>query len=121
MKYLKTLSLIAVTMSLTACGGIKSQDEIAQLSPTEVAQLGCNAFKSLELEQLKLIISERMYKKLEEKTDDELFRAKASRLDCEVTEVTQARFRKQQGMIVSFVKGRDIKVFKVDGKYQIDM
>ncbi len=64
MKCINSLALVGLTLSLAACGGIKSQEEIAQLTPTEVAQLGCSAYKNIELEQLQYLFPEKSYKKL---------------------------------------------------------
>lgn len=120
MKPIKFLSLIALSLSLVACGGIKTQEDIAQMSPKEVAELACNSLKSVEVEQLKLLMAERKHKQLIEKSQDERFTARAGRLDCEITNVSKKTFRGQEGTIVSFAKGRDMKVYKEDGQYRID-
>ncbi len=121
MKGIKELGLAAVTLSLTACGGIKSQEEITQMSPTEVAVLACNAYKNIELEQLQFLFPEKTYKRLIRKTskNSEEFAAYVEDANCEVKNTESITYKRLDSTRITFEKFDAIKVFKVDGQYQI--
>ena len=121
MKCIKSLGLVAITLSLTACGGIKSQAEITQMSPTEVAVLACNAYKNIELEQLQLLFPEKTYKKFISKTSKypEKFAAYVENANCEIKNTESITYKKIDSTRIIFEKFDAIKVFKVDGQYQI--
>mgnify|MGYP003629408480 CR=1 FL=1 len=121
MKHLKLLGVTAVALSLAACGGIKSQEEIAQMSPTEVAVLACNAYKNIELEQLQFLFPEKTYKKFISKTSKypEKFAAYAEKANCEVKNTESITYKKIDSTRITFEQFDAIKVFQVDGQYQI--
>jgi len=121
MKCIKSLGLVAITLSLTACGGMKSQEEITQMSPTEVAVLACNAYKHIELEQLQYIFSEKSYKKLIRKSskNPDRFSEFVEDADCGVIKAENVSYKRLDATRVTFEEFSAIKVFKVDGKYQI--
>jgi hypothetical protein len=121
MKCIKSLGLVAITLSLAACGGIKSQEEIAQMSPIEVAVLACNAYKNIKLEQLQFLFPEKAYKKLVSKTSKypEKFAAYAEKANCEVKNTESITYKKVDSTRITFEQFDAIKVFQVDGQYQI--
>ncbi|MBA6356637.1 MULTISPECIES: hypothetical protein [unclassified Colwellia] len=121
MKCIKSLGLVAITLSLTACGGIKSQAEITQMSPTEVAVLACNAYKNIELEQLQFLFPEKAYKKFISKTSKypEKFAAYVENANCKIKNTESITYKKIDSTRITFEKFDVIKVFKVDGQYQI--
>ena len=121
MKCIKILGLAAITLSLTACGGIKSQEEITQMSPTEVAVQACNAYKNIELEQLQFLFPEKTYKRLVSKTSKypEKFAAYVEDANCEVKNTESITYKRLDSTRITFEKFDAIKVFKVDGQYQI--
>ncbi|AOW78371.1 hypothetical protein A3Q34_16900 [Colwellia sp. PAMC 20917] len=121
MKCIKSLGLVAITLSLTACGGIKSQAEITKMSPTEVAVLACNAYKNIELEQLQFLFPEKAYKKFISKTSKypEKFAAYVENVNCEIKNTESITYKKIDSTRITFEKFDAIKVFKVDGQYQI--
>jgi hypothetical protein len=121
MKHFKLFGVTAVALSLAACGGIKSQEEIAQMSPTEVAVLACNAYKNIELEQLQFLFPEKSYKRLIRKTskNSEAFAAHVEDANCEVKNTESITYKKIDSTRITFEKFDAIKVFQVDGQYQI--
>lgn len=121
MKYLKSLSLIAITLSLAACGGIKSKEEIAIMSPTEVAVLACNAYKNIELEQLQPLFPEKSYAKFISKSTKypEKLSDFVKDANCEVKSSEEKTYKRLDATRVTFTKFSAIKVFKIDGQYQI--
>jgi hypothetical protein len=121
MKCINSLALVGLTLSLAACGGIKSQEEIAQLTPIEVAVLGCNAYKNIELEQLQYLFPEKSYKKFISKTRKypEKFAAYAEKANCEVKNTESITYKKVDSTRITFEQFDAIKVFQVDGQYQI--
>lgn len=121
MKYVKSLSLVAISLSLAACGGIKSKGEIAELSPTDVAVLACNAYKNIELEQLKPLFPEKSYESLISKNNKYPNKLKAyvKGANCEVKSSDSVIHKKQDATRITFKKFSAIKVFKIDGEYQI--
>lgn len=123
MKYLKSLSLIAITLSLAACGGIKSKEEIAIMSPTEVAVLACTAYKNIELEQLQPLFPEKSYNRLIRKSSKnaDKFSEFVKDADCGVTKTENITYKRLDAIRVSFEKFNAIKVFKVDDQYQVAM
>lgn len=123
MKHLKLLSLFAVTMSLAACGGIKSQEEISQMTPTDVAVLACNSYKNIELEQLQPLFPEKSYKRFISKAskDADKLREFVKDADCGVKKTENITYKRLDAIRVSFEKFSVIKVFKVDGQYQVAM
>jgi len=121
MKHLKSFSLVVITLYLAACGGIKSQEEITQMSPTEVAVLVCNAYKNIELEQLQPLFPEKSYKRLIRKTskNPDGFSEFVKDADCGVTKTENITYKRLDTTRVSFEKFDAIKVFQVAGQYQI--
>jgi len=121
MKHLKSFSLVVITLSLAACGGIKSQEEIAQMSPTEVAVLACNAYKNIELEQLQFLFPEKTYKRFVLKTskNSEAFAAHVEDANCEVKNTESITYKMMPSTRITFEKFDAIKVFQVAGQYQI--
>jgi hypothetical protein len=114
---------MAITLSLAACGGIKSKEEIAQMSPTDVAVLACNAYKNIELEQLQPLFPEESYKKFIRKTSKnaDKFSEFVKDADCGVTKTESITYKRLDATRVSFEKFSAIKVFKVDDQYQVAM
>jgi len=123
MKYYKSLVLVAVTLSLAACGGIKSKEEIAKMSPADVAVLACNAYKNIELEQLQPLFTEKSYKRLIRKSSKNADKLSEFVQDanCSVTKTENITYKRLDATRVSFEKFSAIKVFKVDGQYQVAM
>ncbi len=121
MKCIKSLGLVATTLSLAACGDIKSKEDITAMSPTEVAVLACNAYKNIELEQLQYIFPEKSYKRLIRKSNKnpDGFSEFVQDADCGVIKAENVSYERLDATRVSFEKFSAIKVFKVDGKYQI--
>jgi hypothetical protein len=121
MKQIKLLGLAALGLSLAACGGIKSKEEIAQMTPTEVAELTCNAYKNIELEQLQPLFPEKSYKRLISKSSKnaDKFNEFVKDADCGVTKTENITYKRLDATRISFEKFSSIKVFKVDGQYQV--
>ncbi|MGB0937742.1 MAG: hypothetical protein ACPGTQ_09800 [Colwellia sp.] len=121
MKQIKLLGLAACSLSLVACGDIKNKEKIAQMSPTEVAELACNAYKNIELEQLQPLFPEKSYKRLISKSSKnaDKFSEFVKDADCGVTKTEGITYKRLDATRVSFEKFSAIKVFKVDGQYQV--
>ena len=121
MKQIKLVGLAVFSLSLVACGGIKSKEEIATMSPTEVAELTCNAYKNIELEQLQPLFPEKSYKRLISKSskNPDKFSEFVKDANCGVTKAENITYKRLEATRVSFEKFGAIKVFKVDGQYQV--
>ena len=121
MKQIKLVGLAVFSLSLVACGGIKSKEEITTMSPTEVAELTCNAYKNIELEQLQPLFPEESYKRLISKSskNPDKFSEFVKDANCGVTKAENITYKRLEATRVSFEKFGAIKVFKVDGQYQV--
>lgn len=121
MKQIKLLGLAAFSLSLVACGGIKGKEEIAKMSPIEVAELACNAYKDVELEQLQPLFPEKSYKRLISKSSKnaDKFSEFVKDADCGVIKTENITYKRLDATRVSFEKFSAIKVFKVDGQFQV--
>ena len=92
------------------------------MEPKEVAELACHAMVNKEIAQFEYLVSEKSYKKLVR-----VFEERPEKLqdfvgeDCEASNVESLKRRGAEYTRVSFTKAPNIRVFKVDGYYQVGM
>lgn len=123
MKQIKLLGLSSLCLISVACSDIEDTKEIAQMTPTEVALFACNAFKNKELEQLQPLVPKKSYDRLIRKStkNPEELASFIKSVDCTVTQAESITKKKVDMTRVSFEAFAAIKVFKIEGKYQILM
>lgn len=118
-------SALSIISFLTVANAV-TQEDIDQLSTTEVASLTCTSIKNLKFAPLQYLVPEKDYKKMVkhyEKTPEK-FKKLISDINCTVTNtklITKKYNNKISYTQVTFKKFNQINVYKVDEKYQIVM
>jgi len=116
MKHIKSIAVIAFTVSLSACG-VQTNEELAKLKIDEYAVQVCESVVDFDIEQLEVMLEPRQLERLNNRVDE--WRDDVAQITCDEFSTKERRKGLQFKFKAKASRSIRITISKSNGIYQV--